>query len=314
MSRMLSRRPTASWAGRFARLRRLVPLALVLAVTALVVPPAAVREAPAQLVKVETAHEVDAREVVWVLMLGSDARPGQAVLRSRADAIQLVGINTRTGAGTAIGIPRDSYVDVPGHGRNKINSAMLFGGPQLMARAVGNMVGIQPDYVFTTSFWGFSRMVDAIGGITVHSKYAFSDVVRPRGYKVGENRLNGVQAMVFARIRKSFPRGDFDRSANQQRTLKGILRQVRARQDRPGFMERGVLAVMNNLDTPNARPADLYRLAQAATLVDPAKFRSCVVGGSTGYVGAASVVFADIGQARSIAKRVRGDARLEGRC
>jgi LCP family protein required for cell wall assembly len=297
-----------------ARLRRLVPLALVLAVTALVVPPAAVREAPAQLVKVESAHEVDSREVVWVLMLGSDARPGQAVLRSRADAIQLVGINTRTGAGTAIGIPRDSYVDVPGHGRNKINSAMLFGGPQLMARAVGNMVGIQPDYVFTTSFWGFSRMVDAIGGITVHSKYAFSDAVRPRGYKVGENRLNGVQAMVFSRIRKSFPRGDFDRSANQQRTLKGILREVRARQDRPGFMERGVLAVMNNLDTPNARPADLYRLAQAATLVDPAKFRGCVIGGATGYVGAASVVFADVAQARSIAKRVRGDARLEGRC
>ncbi len=314
MSRKLSRRPVTPRAGRLRRLRRLAPLALVLAVTALVVPPAAVREAPAQLVKVETAHEVDAREVVWVLMLGSDARPGQAVLRSRADAIQLVGINTRTGAGTAIGIPRDSYVDVPGHGRNKINSAMLFGGPQLMARAVGTMVGIRPDYVFTTSFWGFSRMVDAIGGITVHSKYAFSDVVRPQGYKVGENRLNGVQAMVFARIRKSFPRGDFDRSANQQRTLKGILRQVRARQDRPGFMERGVLAVMNNLDTPNARPADLYRLAQAATLVDPAKFRGCVVGGRTGYVGAASVVFADIGQARSLARRVRGDARLEGRC
>jgi hypothetical protein len=79
-------------------------------------------------------------------------------------------------------------------------------------------------------------------------------------------------------------------------------------------MERGVLAVMNNLDTPNARPADLYRLAQAATLVDPAKFRGCVIGGTTGYVGAASVVFADIGQARSIARRVRGDARLEGGC
>lgn len=314
MSRMLSRRPSTAGAGRLVRLRRLVPLVLVLAVTALVVPPAAVREAPAQLVKVESAHEVDSREVVWVLMLGSDARPGQSVLRSRADAIQLVGINTRTGAGTAIGIPRDSYVGIPGHGRNKINSAMLFGGPQLMARAVGDMVGIRPDYVFTTSFWGFSRMVDAIGGITVHSKYAFSDVVRPRGYKVGENRLNGVQAMVFSRIRKSFPRGDFDRSANQQRTLKGILREVRAHQDRPGFMERGVLAVLNNLDTPNARPADLYRLAQAATLVDPAKFRGCVVGGRTGYVGAASVVFADIGQARSIARRARGDARLEGGC
>ena len=175
------------------RVRRLVPLGLVLAMTAVVVPPATVREAPMSLVKVQRAENVDHRpHVVWVLMLGSDARPGQPVLRSRADAIQLVGINTKSGAGVTIGIPRDSYVPVPGYGRQKINSSLLFGGPQLMARAVGDMVGIRPDYVFTTSFWGFSTMVKAIGGITVDSKYAFGDVVRPQGYRVGKNRLNGV--------------------------------------------------------------------------------------------------------------------------
>jgi polyisoprenyl-teichoic acid--peptidoglycan teichoic acid transferase len=300
---------------RLARLRAIVPLALVLAVTAFVVPPAAVREAPATLVKVERAENVDApAHVLWVLMLGSDAREGQAVLRSRADAIQLVGINTRTGAATAIGIPRDSYVNVAGHGRNKINSAMVFGGPQLMARAVGDMVGIRPDYVFTTSFWGFSRMVDRIGGIEVRSKYAFSDPVRPRGYRVGKNKLNGIQAMTFARIRKSFPGGDFDRSANQQRVLLGILRRVRDNKDKPGFMERAMLGTLNNLDTPNVPPAELYRLAHAASRVKPAKFRRCVVGGSVGFAGAASVVHPNIGQARSIAQRARGDATLEGSC
>lgn len=302
-------------ARRLARVRRLVPLALVLAVTAVVVPPATVREAPMSLVRVERAEHVDHRpDVVWVLMLGSDARKGQPVLRSRADAIQLVGINTRTGTGVAIGIPRDSYVPVPGHGRQKINSSMLFGGPQLMARSVGDLVGIRPDYVFTTSFWGFGAMVDRIGGITVQSKYAFSDVVRPRGYKVGRNKLNGLQAMVFARLRKPFPRGDFDRSANQQRTLLGILRRVHANRDEPGFVERGVFGVLRNLDTPNATPGELYRLAHAAATVDPDKFRGCVINGSTGYVGAASVVFPDLGQARRIAAKVRGDARLEGGC
>jgi LCP family protein required for cell wall assembly len=252
--------------------------------------------------------------VEWVLLLGSDARPGQSVTRSRADAIQLVGINTRTGAATAIGIPRDSWVDVPGHGNNKINAAMYFGGPQLMAQAVGNMVGIQPDYVFTTSFVGFAAMVNAIGGITVSSKYAFSDPVRPKGYEVGRNKLNGIQAMVFARLRKPFPGGDFDRSANQQRTLRGILAQVRYHQAEPGFMERGVMSVLNHLDTPNVRPAELYNLAQAATRIDPRKLEGCVIGGRVGYVGAASVVFADIGQARSIAARTRADATLDGGC
>lgn len=314
-SRSVSRRGGPRAAGTLARARRLVPLGLVLALTAAVVPPATVREAPMSLVRVENAEAVDHRpEVVWVLMLGSDARKGQAVLRSRADAIQLVGVNTRTGTGVAIGIPRDSYVPVPGYGRQKINSSMLFGGPQLMARSVGDMVGIRPDYVFTTSFWGFSSMVDKIGGITVQSKYAFGDAVRPRGYRVGKNKLNGVQAMVFARLRKPFPRGDFDRSANQQRTLLGILRRVHAHRKEPGFVERGVFGVLRNLDTPNASPGELFRLAQAAATLDPARFKGCVINGSTGYVGAASVVFPDVGQARRIAAKVRSDARLEGGC
>jgi LCP family protein required for cell wall assembly len=300
---------------RIARLRRAVPLAVVLTLTALVVPPAAVREAPTSLVKIEGAHNVDvSRNVVWILLLGSDAREGQSVTGSRADAIQLVGINTRSGAATAIGIPRDSYVNVPGHGRNKINASMMYGGPQLMARSVGDMVGIRPDYVFTTSFWGFARMVDAIGGVTVSSKYAFYDPLRPRGYKVGKNKLNGIQALVFSRTRKAFPGGDFDRSANQQRTLVGILNQVRRNSDKAGFMERGVMAAFNNMNTPNVGPGELYRLAQAAARVNPNKFRTCVVRGGTGYVGAASVVFADIGQARSIANRARKDATLEGSC
>lgn len=298
-----------------ARARRFGPLAVVLALTTLVVPSASFTEAPAALVKVETAHKVDTADpVIWVLLLGSDAREGQSVTHSRADAIQLVGFNTRTGAATAIGIPRDSYVNIAGHGRNKINASMYFGGPQLMARSVGDMVGIRPDYVFVTSFWGFARMVEAIGGITVTSQYAFTDPNKPGGFHVGKNRLNGIQALVFSRTRKAFAGGDFTRSANQQRALLGILNQVRRNEDKPGFMERGALTVINNMDTPNVTPAEIYRLAQAAARVDPHEFRRCVIRGRTGYVGAASVVFADIGQARSIGNRARKDATLEGSC
>src|SRR3546814_1794468 len=102
--------------------------------------------------------------VICGLALGSDARRGQQVTRSRADAIQLVGINTRTGAATAIGVPRDSWVRIPGRGNDKINSAMVLGGPQLMARAVEGLVGIEPDYVMVTDFTGFRAMIDQIGG------------------------------------------------------------------------------------------------------------------------------------------------------
>jgi LCP family protein required for cell wall assembly len=305
---------TSGWTRHLRRIRQIVVLGIVLAVTAVVVPPSAVRHAPTALVKVESARGVDhTPHVLWILALGSDARPGQSVTRSRADAIQLVGVNTKTGASTAIGIPRDSYVGIPGHGRNKINSAMYYGGPQLMAQAVAGMVGIRPDYVFTAGFDGFRYMVRDIGGITVHSKYAFDDPVMPGGYRVGKNRLNGFQAMIFARIRKPLPGGDFDRSANQQRTLVGILREVRAKADRPGFIERSLLSVVRHMDT-NLRPSELFVLAQALTQLQPDKFTGCVVRGGTGYVGAASVVFADIGQARSIANRARNDATINGSC
>ncbi|CAA9359560.1 MAG: Cell envelope-associated transcriptional attenuator LytR-CpsA-Psr, subfamily A1 [uncultured Nocardioidaceae bacterium] len=302
-------------AGRLGRVRRLVALAVVLAVTVLVVPPAALREAPASLVKVESAQGVDHEpHVLWVLLLGSDARPGTPVLRGFADAVQLVGINTETGAATAIGIPRDSYVEIPGHGRNKINTSMVIGGPQLMARSVANMVGIAPDYVFTTGFMGFIELIKSIGGITVTSQHAFTDPLMPGGFRVGRNELRrGVQALVFTRTRKSLPRGDFDRSANQQRALRGILAKVRGNVDKPGFIERGVLSVVRNLDT-NLPPSELFRLAHAATRVEPGRFRSCVITGGVGYVGAASVVFPDIAQARSIARRARPDATLEGGC
>lgn len=297
---------------------RWLPFALVLGVLGTTVPDSAYVEPPMALVRVA---DDDARAaglgrddaVTWILALGSDARPGQPVLRSRADAIQLVGFNARTGHAAALGIPRDSWVGIPGYGRNRVNAALTFGGPQLMARTVGQMTGIRPDYVMVSSFRGFEKMVDAIGGITVHSPFAFSDVVRPRGYSVGKNRLNGLQAHVFARVRKPFPRGDFERSANQQRTMRGILREIRAKRERAGFMERGTLSVIRNLST-NLGPVEAYRLAHAVAQVRPARVRTCVLRGSIGAAGAASVVFPDLAQARRFANRAGRDARLEGGC
>ena len=101
------------------------------------------------LVKYEHAEGVDLDpDVIWILAVGSDARRGQDPLRSRGDTLQLVGMDTRTGAATAIGIPRDSWVPIPGHGSNRVNAALYFGGPQLLGETVAGLIGIEPDYVF----------------------------------------------------------------------------------------------------------------------------------------------------------------------
>jgi hypothetical protein len=118
--------------GRWATLRRGLTLLVVLTLLGLLVPNAGRAPTEVSLVKVEGASGLDTEPgVVWILALGSDARPGEPVLRSRSDAIQLVGMNPRTGDATVIGIPRDSYVAIPGFGQDKINSAMVYGGPQL---------------------------------------------------------------------------------------------------------------------------------------------------------------------------------------
>ena len=300
--------------SRRVRTGRGVLLALVLTVLALVVPDSAPRPAEVALVKVDRVSGVDVDpDVVWILAVGSDARPGESMLRSRGDALQLVGLDTETGAATTIGIPRDSWVPIAGHGHNRVNSALYLGGPQLLGRTVGRFVGVQPDYVFVTRFPFFEQMVDDIGGITVHNPRRFSDVnLKKEGFRAGRVRLNGYDAMAFARIRKTLPGGDFDRSANQQRVLRGIHAAVRARADRPGFVERGVLTVLEHLHT-DLPPDELFRLARAVAAVDPAKITACVVRGRIGNVGAASVVLPDTRQARRYGDQARSDATLE-RC
>lgn len=148
-------------------------LALVLALALLTVPESEVAPTHIHLVKVERAHGVDlSPDVIWILALGSDARPGESITRSRADALQLVGIHADTGAATAIGMARDSWVNIPGHGQDRINAAMVRGGPQLQARAVAQLIGIEPDYVMVTGFKGFEGMVREIGAIRVDNPYS----------------------------------------------------------------------------------------------------------------------------------------------
>jgi LCP family protein required for cell wall assembly len=288
-------------------------LGAVLAATALVVPDAAVQPTDVSLVRIRHATGVSVDpKVIWILGVGSDARPGQDMNRSRGDALQLVGINTETGAATAIGVPRDSWVSIPGHGREKINSALYFAGPRGMAGAIRNLVGIEPDYVLVTRFPFFEDMVDSIGGITVTNPRRFSDpYLKKEGFRQGRIHLDGYGAMAFSRIRKGLAGGDFDRSANQQRTLRGIHARIRAQADRPGFVERGVMTVMQHTST-NAGPAELYEIAQAVAQVRPDRITTCVVRGRIGFVGAASVVFPDVAQARRLGREARSDATLRG--
>ena len=295
------------------RRRGLTPvlLGLVLAVAAVTIPDSTVEPADMLLVEVERATTVDLNpDVLWILAVGSDARPGEQMTRTRGDALQLVGINTKTGAATAIGIPRDSYVPIPGVGSDRVNAAMYYGGPELLGETVGNLIGIQPEYVFVTGFRTFQKMINSIGGVYVHNPVAFSDpYLKAQGFKKGKIRLGGYTSLAYARVRKGLIGGDFDRSANQQRILRGIHHKIRQKAGTRGFLERGVLSAMANMET-NVSPATLYRIAHAISTLRARNFSTCVVQGAIGDVGGASVVLPYTDQARRYGDDAREDATI----
>jgi LCP family protein required for cell wall assembly len=292
--------------------RRLLTFGLLLAVLGVIVPDAGHPDARFGLVKVDGVHGVDAADhVTWILALGSDARPGQPVLGSRSDAIQLVGINAKTGSGVIIGIPRDTYLNIPGHGSDKINAGMVYGGPQGMADAVAGYVGITPDYVFTTSFTGLIKMVKGVGGVRAKVTYFMDD--QGQVFHPGMHTFTGVEALAFSRVRHGLPGGDFDRSMDQGQLLKGGLATMKAKLDKPGFYEKALSLMARWTDT-NLGPVELYRLGRTVTEVDPSKVRGCVIIGGFGMAGAASIVVPNYAKAHAIARDVRNDAKLDHGC
>jgi LCP family protein required for cell wall assembly len=297
---------------RAARLGRLVALGLVLAVVALTIPDSAVKSTQIALLEIQTADAAAiGPDVLSILVVGSDARPGEDMTRSRGDALQLVTINTRTHAASIIGVPRDSWVDIPGHGMEKINASLYFGGPQLLGRTVGALIGVQPKYVFVTRFPYFIAMVQSIGGIDIRNPFAFSDTdLKPKGFAAGRIHLSGYDAMAFSRIRHSLPTGDFERSAHQEIVLRAIQAKVHAHAVAPAYIERGVLDAMSHTYT-NLPPDELFRLAQVMAQVDPSKVRSCVVQGGIGTSSyGASIVLPHVSEARDMGDQIRQDGTL----
>jgi anionic cell wall polymer biosynthesis LytR-Cps2A-Psr (LCP) family protein len=173
---------------------------------------------------------------------------------------------------------------------------------------VGDLVGIQPDYVFVTRFEKFQGLVNGIGGIDIHNPRFFADdPIKPKGFKAGRLHLTGYEAMAYSRIRHALPRGDFDRSAHQQVVVKAIQRKVSRNQARPGFIARGVLSAMRNLHT-DLSPVQLFRLGHVLADVDPAKVTNCVVQGGIGDVAGQSVVLPFVAQAHQMGQDAQDDA------
>ena len=125
-----------------------------------------------------------------------------------------------------VSLPRDSYVPVPGHGRNKLNSAYATGGPKLLTRTVEETTGLRLDHYAEVDFLGFTGIVDALGGVRVCLDKPLHDEKSGADLDAGCQTLDGNQALAFARARYSDPEGDLGRVKRQQKLLAAIAQQA----------------------------------------------------------------------------------------
>jgi LCP family protein required for cell wall assembly len=248
----------------------------------------------------------------FVAVIGSDARPGvcEPVEACLADSLHIIGVNPRKRAAGIVGIPRDSYVDIPGHGTQKINNSLSLGGPELVVDTLEQLAGVQIDYSFLTSFEGFRHMIEDVGGIEVEIPYAMSDSASGAVFEPGPQRLDGRQALAFSRNRKSVPNGDFSRTENQGLVIMSALAQLRqeVRRD-PTRLFTWMIAGAKYIQT-ELTLSDLFGLALPALDIDPKRVVNMALPGGIGTAGEASIVTLG-GEADAVFADLADDGMLE---
>lgn len=166
------------------------------------------------------------RKRVNVLLVGVDRRPGEISL-SNTDTLLVASINTDTGKVALLSIPRDTQVMIPGGGKNKINAAARIGhGLKTTTELIEGLMGQPIDGYILTNFSGFKDIIDTLGGITITVE---KDMHYNTGDKndgainlaKGTQRLNGTQALQYARFRQD-ALADISRTARQQKILKAL--------------------------------------------------------------------------------------------
>lgn len=186
------------------------------------------------------------------VLLGSDARADEA---SRSDTIMVAKSN-----GGLLAVPRDTLVEVPGVGEDKLNAAFAYGGPELAVETLEEFTDLRINNYAVIDFGGVEEIVDSLGGITigVEQPIAYSMDGEYVEIPAGTQTLNGVQALGYVRYRGG-PDADIGRIGRQQKFLGALVREAISPSKLPS-LPRTIRAVWRNVDT-NMNPVESARFA-----------------------------------------------------
>jgi LCP family protein required for cell wall assembly len=224
------------------------------------------------------------------LLVGSDSREGLSAKErkklstgnaggARTDTILLLHEPMFGGPTMLVSLPRDSLVEVPGYGTEKINSAYAFGGPKLLVQTVENETGLRVDNYMEIGLGGFVNVVDAVGGVQICPETAIDDPKAGLHVKAGCQHANGVTALGYSRSRE-YATGDIGRGEAQRE----VLGKVASKAASPWSVINPFRYVTLNsagaeaLTTgENVGPIDLARFAWAMRKVSGKEGKTCTV-------------------------------------
>ncbi len=246
---------------------------------------------------------------IFVLAIGNDARSGNPD-RSLADAIHIIGVNTKTMKAGVLNFPRDSWVNIPGYGFAKINEALFHGGPDLLARTLENLTGIRLDYWVMVGFEGFENIIKRLNGVKMRIPMNVSDIGGSGAQlRAGVQNLKGYQALAYARTRKPFIGGDIARTTHQGDMLVALARKLhKETTESPAALLRWLTATREHARF-DMGANEMFRLGILASQVKAKDVGNVTIPVSLGWAGAASVVFISPG-ADSIYERFKKNGSL----
>ena len=174
------------------------------------------------IVEDDSAYYNKVNGITNVVFYGIDSFDGKS---GRSDAIMIVTIDENTKKLKLTSIPRDTYVNIPDRGMDKINHAYAFGGPQLALKTLNSNFGLDVKYFATVNFSSLPKIIDAVGGVTITVSDSEASTGKIPGItKAGTYKMNGEQALWFSRIRKND--SDFERGRRQRDVIEAIINKM----------------------------------------------------------------------------------------
>ncbi|GGF34076.1 LytTR family transcriptional regulator [Subtercola lobariae] len=234
-----------------------------------------------------------------ILLVGDDHRPDNATPEQLAqlgtqddgggtstDTMIIVHLPADGSSATMISLPRDSWVDIPGFGKDKLNAAFTYGsengggdagGAKLLVTTIQNLTGLTIDHFVRVSLLGFYNVVNALGPVQVCLNEAVNDPFSAINLPAGVSSLDASQALSFVRQRHGLPNGDLDREVRQQYFLSVEARQILSAGTllNPAKLASVLDAISSSIETDSG--LNIIDLATQMRNLSPDKIRSTTI-------------------------------------